>query len=334
MTISSFPSFAQSVQDYFLKHLINQKNASSQTVASYRDTMRLLLKFLKQYLGREPSQLEISDFSADNIDQFLNWLEKERGNSIRTRNVRFAAIRSFLRYAAARDPTVLPLVQRALSIPMKRFDRPQLTFLALEEIQAILDAPDLSTWSGRRDRAMFAVLYNTGARVSEVANLKVEDVDLDRGGTVLLTGKGRKQRTLPLWKNTVRSLREWLPEIPNDGKKPVFPNAANQFLSRSGIESRLKRAVTTAAEQCPSLTSRSISPHTIRHTTAMHLLQSGVDITVIALWLGHENPTTTHMYVEADLQMKQKALDRLEPPGTTPQRFKPDDALLQFLEGL
>jgi integrase/recombinase XerD len=181
---------------------------------------------------------------------------------------------------------------------------------------------------------MFAVFYNTGARVSEVARLKLEDIDLDRGGTVLLTGKGRKQRTLPLWKNTVRSLRKWLPEIPNDGKKPVFPNAANQFLSRSGIESRLKRAVTTAAEQCPSLTSRSISPHTIRHTTAMHLLQSGVDITVIALWLGHENPATTHMYIEADLQMKRKALDRLEPPGMAPQRFKPDDALLQFLEGL
>lgn len=334
MTISSLSSFAQSVRDYFLKHLINQKNASSRTVASYRDTMRLLLKFFQQHLGREPSRLEISDFSADNIDQFLNWLENERGNSIRTRNVRFAAIRSFLRYAAARDPTVLPLVQRALSIPMKRFDRPQLTFLALEEIQAILDAPDSTTWSGRRDRVMFTVLYNTGARVSEVARLKLEDIDLDRGGTVLLTGKGRKQRTIPLWKNTVRSLREWLPEIPNNGKKPVFPNAANQFLSRSGIESRLKRAVSAAAEQCPSLTSRSISPHTIRHTTAMHLLQSGVDITVIALWLGHENPTTTHMYVEADLQMKQKALDRLEPPGTAPQRFKPDDMLLQFLEGL
>ena len=334
MTISPWPSFAQTVQDYFLKHLINQKNASSQTIASYRDTMRLLLKFLKRSLGREPSQLEISDVGADNIDQFLNWLEKERGNSIRTRNVRFAAIRSFLRYAAARDPTVLPLVQRALSIPMKRFDRPQLTFLALDEIQAILDAPDSSTWSGRRDRVMFAVLYNTGARVSEVARLKFEDIDLDRGGTVLLTGKGRKQRTLPLWKHTVRSLREWLLEIPNDGQKPVFPNAANQFLSRSGIESRLKRAVTTAAEQCPSLSSRSISPHTIRHTTAMHLLQSGVDITVIALWLGHENPTTTHMYVEADLQMKLKALDRLEPPGTALQRFKTDDAILQFLEGL
>jgi integrase/recombinase XerD len=320
--------------DQFLKHLINQKNASSQTVASYRDTIRLLLKFLQQYLGREPSQLEISNLSADNIDQFLNWLEKNRGNSIRTRNNRFAAIRSFLRYAAARDPAVLPQVQRALSIPMKRFDRPQLTFLAHDEIQAILDAPDSSTRSGRRDRVMFEVFYNTGARVSEVARLKLEDIDLDRGGTVLLTGKGRKQRTLPLWKNTVRSLRKWLPEIPNDATNPVFPNAANRFLSRSGIESRLKRAVTTAARQCPSLTSRSISPHTIRHTTAMHLLQSGVDITVIALWLGHENPTTTHLYVEADLQMKQKALDRLEPPGTASRRFKPDDALLQFLEGL
>lgn len=264
MTSSSSLVFAQSIQDFFLKHLINQKNVSSQTVTSYRDTMRLLLRFLQQHLGREPSKLEFDDVSADNIDQFLNWLEETRGNSIRTRNTRFAAIRSFLRYAVARNPSMLPLVQRVLSIPMKRFDRTQLTFLVREEIQAILTAPDSSTWSGRRDRVMFAVLYNTGARVSEVAKLKVEDVDLDRDGTVLLTGKGRKQRTLPLWKNTVRSLKEWLPEIPNDGKKPVFPNAANQFLSRSGIESRLKRAVATAAKQCPSLTSRSISPHTIR----------------------------------------------------------------------
>jgi site-specific recombinase XerD len=334
MKSASPPTFPQIVQGYFCQNLINQKNASQQTVASYRDTMRLLLCFLKQHLGREPSRLNVSDLNADNVELFLNWLEQERGNAVRTRNNRFAAVRSFLRYAAARDPVQLPLVQRVLAMPMKRFDRPLMDFLLRDEVQAVLDAPDASTWSGRRDRVMFAVLYNTGARVSEIARLKIEDADLDHGGSIRLYGKGRKERTLPLWKDTIRCLKTWLSEIPHDGQKPLFPNATGGFLTRSGIESRLKRAVTTAAAQCASLKNRHVSPHTIRHSIAMHLLQSGTDITVIALWLGHENPATTHMYVEADLAMKQKALDRLDEPGTKPARFKPDDALLQFLEGL
>lgn len=334
MTTSKSPSFPQLVQEYFCQHLINRKNASSQTIASYRDTMRLLLRFLQQHLTREPSRLEINDLSTDNIDQFLNWLEETRGNTIRTRNNRFAAIRSFLRYAAARDPASLQLVQQVLAIPMKRFDRPRMNFLLREEVQTLLDAPDSSTFSGRRDRVMFAVLYNTGARVSEVAKLKVDDADLNRTGSIRLHGKGRKHRTIPLWKETVRSLRTWLLELPHDGQKPLFPNASGGFLTRSGIESRLKRAVNIASKRCPTLKDRAISPHTLRHSTAMHLLQSEVDITLIALWLGHESPATTHMYVEADLAMKQKALDRLEQPGTKPQRFKPTDALLRFLEGL
>jgi site-specific recombinase XerD len=334
MKATSAPTFPQLVQDFFCKYLIGQKNASQQTVASYRDTMRLLLCFLKQHLGREPSRLSLTDLHADNVESFLNWLEQKRGNAVRTRNNRFAAVRSFLRYAAARVPEQLPLIQRVLAMPMKRFDRPLMGFLHRDEVQAVIDAPDASTWSGRRDRVMFAVFYNTGARVSEIARLKIEDADLGRADSIRLHGKGRKERIIPLWKDTIRTLKTWLSELPNDSQRPLFPNAAGGFLTRSGIESRLKRALRSAEKQCFSLKGRHVSPHTIRHSIAMHLLQSGTDITVIALWLGHESPATTHMYVEADLAMKQKALDRLEEPGTKPSRFKPDDALLRFLESL
>ena len=334
MTASSIPTFPQLVQDYFCRYLIQQKNASQQTVTSYRDAVRLLLNFLKDELGREPCQLTLSDLNAHNIERFLNWLEEKRKNTVRTRNTRFAAIRSFLRYAGARDPGRLSFVQQVLAIPMKRFDRPLMPYLLREEIQAVLDAPDPATWSGRRDRAMFTVLYNTGARVSEIAQSKIEDADLGHAGTIRFMGKGRKERMIPLWKDTIRCLKTWLSELPQNGQYPLFPNAVGGFLTRSGIESRLKEAVTTASQTCPSLRVRPVSPHTIRHSTAMHLLQSGVDITVIALWLGHESCETTHMYVEADLEMKQKALDRLEEPGVKPTRFKPSDKLLKFLEGL
>lgn len=334
MTASTIPTFPQLVQDFFCRYLIQQKNASQQSVTSYRDAVRLLLTFLKDEVGREPSQLTLSDLNANTIERFLNWLEEKRKNSVRTRNNRFAAIRSFLRYAGARDPGQLSLVHQVLALPMKRFDRPLMPYLLREEIQAVLAAPDPVTWSGRRDRAMFTVLYNTGARVSEVAQLKIEDADLGRAGTLRLKGKGRKERTIPLWKDTIRCLKTWLSELPQNGQHPLFPNAVGKFLTRSGIESRLTQAVTTATQTCPSLKNRHVSPHTIRHSTAMHLLQSGVDITVIALWLGHESCATTHMYVEADLQMKQKALDRLEEPGIKPTRYKPSDKLLAFLESL
>jgi integrase/recombinase XerD len=233
-----------------------------------------------------------------------------------------------------RDPAALPVAQRVLAITGKRFDRPILGFLSREEVQAVLDAPDRSTWSGQRDATLFAVLYNTGARVSEMIRLRVADVLLDRAHAVHLHGKGRKERVIPLWKSTVTQLRIWFEHIDGRPEAPVFPNRAGKPMSRSGVEHRLQVAITKASIHCPSLRSRAISPHTVRHATAMHLLQSGVDITVIAMWLGHEDTATTHQYIEADLAMKEAALRRMDAPSSKPIRFKASDRLLTFLEAL
>jgi site-specific recombinase XerD len=334
MIATTMPSFVHLVQDYFCGHLINQRNASPRTVASYRDTFRLLLGHVAHDRHKQPSRIEMGDLTPSAVAAFLNHLERGRHNAIRTRNNRFAAIRAFLRYASARDPTSLLTVQQVLAIPMKRFDRPQMRFLSHDEVEAILATPDGSTWSGRRDRVMFAVLYNTGARVSELAALRVQDLSLNQPSTLRLHGKGRKERTVPLWKETARALRQWLKEITGEAQDPLFPNTSGAFLTRSGIEYRLRQLVTIAATRCPSLRKRRISPHTFRHTTAMHLLQSGVDITVIALWLGHESPATTHMYVEADLTMKERALAKTQAPRTATVRYRPRDKLLRFLETL
>ena len=334
MTASATPSFVHLIQDYFCGHLINQRNASPRTVASYRDTFRLLLGYLGTDRHKQPSQIELSDLTPDTVANFLNHLEHGRHNTVRTRNSRFAAIRAFLRYASARDPSSLLTVQRVLAIPMKRFDRPQMGFLSRPEVDAILATPDGSTWSGRRDSVMFAVLYNSGARVSELVSVKVQDLSLEHCASLRLHGKGRKDRTVPLWKGTARLLRKWMKEIRLDASAPLFPNASGEFLTRSGVEYRLHELVTSAATRCPSLRNRHISPHTFRHTTAMHLLQSGVDITVIALWLGHETPSTTHMYVQADLSMKERALAKVQEPQTGPLRYRPSDKLLKFLDTL
>lgn len=328
------PTFAQLVQDFFCTHLVRQRNASACTIRSYRDTFRLFLRFLKEELGKEPSKVDLSDLTPATIEAFLSHLESSRGNAIRTRNNRFAAIRSFLKYSGAQDPGNLAVIRQVLAIPMKRFDRVQLGYLSREEMQAILQAPDCSTWSGRRDLSMFATMYNTGARVSEITALRRQDVSLAASSSVRIRGKGRKERAVPLWKDTVRHLRKWMNEIQQDESSALFPNARGNFMTRSGVEYRLKRAVTAATTFQPALKGRRISPHTLRHTTAMHLLQSGVDITVIALWLGHETSATTHMYVEADLKMKEKALGRLQEPKTRHVRYRPRDKLLQFLEEL
>lgn len=334
MTTPANSQFAQLVQDYFCRYLISQRNLSHCSIASYRDAFRLLFEFLELQLGTQPSDLTMDDLNAANIEAFLKFLEDRRKNSIRTRNSRFAAVRSFLRYTSGRDATLLPNVQQVLAIPMKRFDRKQLGFLSQTEIQAILNAPNESRWTGRRDRIMFAMLYNTGARVSEVAAIKQRDVSVDRSASVLIHGKGRKERTVPLWKETTDRLRKWMREIDTTPQSPLLPNSTGGFMTRSGIEYRLNRALAAAAEKCTSLTRKHVTPHTIRHTTAMHLLQSGVDITVIALWLGHESTQTTHMYVEADLAMKERALARLESPIIKGSRYRPSDKLLKFLESL
>ena len=328
---NTFPALLQA---FFQQRLVTQRGASAHTIGSYRDTFQLLLRYAEQSTGRAPSQLTIEDFDAPLVLAFLDHLETERGNSPRTRNLRLTAIRSFMRYASIRDPTALPVAQRVLAIAIKRFNRPVLGFLSREEVQAVLDAPDRSTWSGQRDAVLFAVLYNTGARVSEMTGLRVADVLLERALSLHLRGKGRKERVVPLWKTTAAQLRGWFKCIDRSPDSPVFPNHAGERLSRSGVEHRLRVALSTASKRCPSLTGRQISPHTLRHTTAMHLLQSGVDITVIALWLGHEDPATTHLYVEADLSMKEAALRRLEEPSTRPVRFQARDNLLAFLEAL
>ena len=325
-------AFPALLQDFLHRRLVAQRGASAHTIASYRDTFMLFLGYAAERTGRTPSALTLPDLDAPMVLDFLDHLETQRGNSARTRNLRLTAIRSFMRYASLREPTLLPVAQRVLAIPVKRFDRPVLGYLSREEITAIIDAPDRSTWSGQRDAVLFAVLYNTGARVSEITRLHVADVLLDRASSLLLHGKGRKERVVPLWKSTAAQLQRWLPRIDRSPDAP--PNRAGKPLSRSGGEHQLRVACRKASDRHPSLATRRVSPHTLRHTTAMHLLQSGVDITVIALWLGHEDTATTHQYVEADLAMKEAALRCVEDPAPQPLRFTATDRLLDFLEAL
>lgn len=327
------PTFSALVQDFFLQRLMNQGNASARTVASYRDTLRLLLRHAAA-AGRTPTTLTLADLDAPFILAFLDHIEQQRGNCVRTRNLRLAAIRSFLHYAALRDPTSLPSIERVLAIPVKRFDRPLLGFLSRDEMQAIIAAPDPSTWGGQRDQALIATLYNTGARVSEIAAARIADAQLDRSLCLRIRGKGRKERTVPLWKRTASILKAWRGRLDSPADGPLFPNRDGTHLSRFGVAKRLRAAVTVAARECPTLLGRRISPHTLRHTTAMHLLQAGVDTSLIALWLGHESPATTHLYVEADIEMKRRALDKLDEPAARRPRFHASDRLLAFLDGL
>ncbi len=274
MTTST--ALAALLQDFFQRRLINERGASAHTIASYRDSFALLLGYAAQRLGRTPSALTLADLDAPLILTFLDHLETDRGNTARTRNLRLTAIRSFMHHASLRDPTCLPIAQRVLAISPKRFDRTALDFLTREEIHALLDAADRDTWSGHRDAVLFAVLYNTGARVSELTRLCNADVLLDRSSALHLHGKGRKERIIPLWKNTTAQLRAWLPRIDPSPDAPVFPNRAGKPLTRSGVEQRLRVAIAKASQHCPSLATRRVTPHTIRHTTAMHLLQSPV----------------------------------------------------------
>jgi integrase/recombinase XerD len=314
--------------------LIQQRNVSTQTVAAYRDSFRLLLEFAQLHLGKPPERLALTDLDAPLVLAFLNHLESKRHNTIRSRNARFAAIRSFLHFAALKEPTALPVIQRSLAIPMKRFDKPLLGFLSRDEMQAILDAPDCTTWCGQRDRIMFATFYNTGGRVSEITGLQVGDVVLDGCAAVRIRGKGRKERSVPLWRTTAVEIRKWLPHINGKPDQPLFPGWSGARMTSPAVTARLQLAVKSAAASCPQLTNRRVSPHVIRHSTAMHMLQAGVDITLIALWLGHENPATTHMYVEADLSMKEQALKAVQPPDIKQTRYQPTDRVLEFLQTL
>lgn len=329
------PSFAALLQEYFTEYLVSQRALSPRTVVAYRDAFALLLGFAAGQLGKSPAHFQIAELDRALILAFLDSLERERSNSVRTRNHRLAAIRSFLKFAARRDVSSLHVIEQTLAVPMKRFDRPLLGFLSREEMLAVIDAPAIDTWLGQRDRLLFTMLYNTGARVSEIIGVRVRDVVLVGAPCVHLHGKGRKQRSVPLWATTVRALRTWLHRNGEPGpESPLLTTRAGHAMTRANVSQRLRLAVDAIVPRYPDLTGRSISPHTIRHTTAMHLLQSGVDVTVIALWLGHESPSTTHMYVEADLAMKERALSRLTAPDVKTGRYQPPDALMRFLQAL
>lgn len=322
------------VQRYFCQYLIGQRNLSPHTISAYRDTFKLLIQFLEKRYRKKADELSILDLSAPRILAFLDDLERRRGNSARSRNARLAAIRSFIRYAASVEPLLLPNSQRLLAIPKKRFEDRDVGYLSRQQIQSLLDAPDASTKTGLRDQALLMLMYNTGARVSEITALRIADLHLDDGGTVHIRGKGRKQRSVPLWRQTIRLLRRWLKEIDNSPDKPLLPNARGNMMTRAGVAQRLRHAVGLAVQRDSTLHKRRVSPHIIRHTTAMHLLQSGVDLSVIAMWLGHESIQTTHQYLRADLETKKKALAVVKSPKLSRSRRTSSKPLMQFLEGL
>jgi site-specific recombinase XerD len=322
------------LQQFFVERLIQQKHASGCTVAAYRDSFRLLLAFAARRLHKQPADLQLADLSATLILAFLQHLEKERHNSIRSRNARFVAIRSFMQYVAYQEPTAVALAQSVLAIPLKRFERRLIGFLPKEQVEVILAAPDETRWAGQRDRVMLTTLYNTGARVSELIGMRIGDVSFEGVPAVRIHGKGRKERQVPLWRGTATQIRRWLRAYPREVDRPLFPNRSGAKLTRVGVTERLHLAVQRAALQFPELAQRRVSPHLLRHSLAMSLLQSGVDITVIALWLGHESVLTTHMYVEADLAMKERALKTLQIPKNKQIRYRPTDRLLGFLQAL
>jgi site-specific recombinase XerD len=325
---------APTMEGFFTERLIAQRRASRNTLASYRDTFRLLLAFAQQQTGKAPSKLEIEDLDAKLIGAFLEHLEVERHNSVRTRNNRLAAIRSLFAYGALRHPDHAALIQRVLAIPAKRMDRRLVSFLTRDEVKALLDAPDRRTWVGRRDHALLVVAIQTGLRVSELTALVCADVDLNTGAHLRCHGKGRKERITPLTRQTCGILRPWLAELQGGPDRPLYPSRRNGPLSRDAVALLVIKHARAAAQRCPSLGTKTVTPHVLRHTCAMQLLTAGVDTSVIALWLGHESVETTQIYLHADLAIKERALARIAPPDTRPGRYRPPDPLLAFLEGL
>jgi integrase/recombinase XerD len=327
-------ALAPTLQAFFTDRLARQRQASPHTMAAYRDTWRLLLGYAATQAGRQPSELDLTDLDAPLIGTFLDHLERERGNSARTRNARLAAIHSLFRYAALRHPEHAETIARVLAIPPKRFDKALVTWLTEPELAALLAAPDRSTWAGRRDHALILLAAQTGLRVSELTGLTTGDIHLGAGAHVSCTGKGRKQRITPLTASTVAVLRAWLAERGGQPEQPLFPTRTGGRLSRDAIEHRLAKHTTTAAARCPSLNAKAITAHTLRHTAAMRLLHAGTDTSVIALWLGHEQAETTQIYLHADLELKERALARTTPLDAKPGRYRPPDKLLAFLEAL
>ena len=322
------------LQVFFTDYLVAQKRLSPQTIASYRDTFRLLLQFVHRETGVEPVALPIASLNAVRILAFLDGLEKDRHNTVASRNLRLTAIRSFFRMVALREPAIVGLATRILAIPMKRTDTKVRDYVTRAEMDAVLASVDRTHWCGRRDYALLLTMYNAGARVSEIACLHQQHVTFGPTCYVQLHGKGRKERSIPLWPKTAQILKEWFREIDARDDAIAFPNVRRVPLTRFAIHLLLRKAVQAASTRCPSLNGKRVSPHVIRHGTAMALLQAGVDIAVIAVWLGHESIETTNVYVHANLAMKEAALAKIQPMDTPFRRFRPNDHLLAFLESV
>jgi len=327
-------ALAPTMEGFFTERLIGQRRASPNTIASYRDTYRLLLSFAQQRTAKTPSQLDIEDLDAELIGAFLAHLEVERRNSVRTRNNRLAAIHSLFAYAALRHPEHAELIQRVLTIPAKRTERRLVSFLTEDETIALIAAPDRTTWIGRRDHALIVVAIHTGLRVSELTTLTNTDIELGTGAHLRCHGKGRKERITPLTAETVDVLRVWTAERQGAPKDPLFPSRRGGPLTRDAVAARINTHTQTASTSCRSIATKRVTPHVLRHTCAMRLLTAGVDTAVIALWLGHESVETTQIYLHADLTIKQRAIARTTPTGTKPGRYRPPDTLLAFLEAL
>jgi integrase/recombinase XerD len=327
-------ALAPTLEAFFISRLIGEKGVSPHTIAAYRDTFRLLLCFAQARTGKQPSKLQIEDLDAPLITAFLDHLEHDRANSPRTRNARLAAIHSMFRFAALRHPEHAALISRVIAVPTKRFDRAIVSYLAEEEVDALLAAPDRSRWIGRRDHALLTLAIQTGLRVTELTNLRCQDAHLGTGPHIETRGKGRKQRATPLTSQTIAVLREWLKERDGQPGQPLFPTSRGQALSRDAIALLVTKHATTASRSSPTLKNKKVSPHTLRHTTAMNLLHAGIDSTVIALWLGHESVEATQIYLHADMAIKERALARTTPPNSAPGRYRPPDSLLAFLEAL
>jgi site-specific recombinase XerD len=326
--------FPHLLQTFFTDRLLRQRSASAHTIASYRDAFRLLLRFAQQRLKKHPATLTLDDLDARFLGEFLDHVERERGNSARTRNVRLAAMHAFFRYVSICEPAHADRCHRILAIPAKRHLQRPIAFLDRDEIDALLAAPDTKSWIGRRDRTLLLVAIQTGLRVSELTHLRRADVRLGTGAHLRCEGKGRKQRCTPLRREVAAMIAAWLRECRATPEDPVFPNRRGLALSRDAVERFVTKYARLAQRGCPSLTRKHVTPHVLRHTAAMELLQHGVDRSVIALWLGHESVETTQMYLHADLRLKERALSRTLPVPIKPRRYRPDDRLLTFLESL
>lgn len=323
------------LQRFFTDRLICQRQASAHTIAAYRDTFRLLLAFASTRARRQPAQLRLADIDAEMVAAFLQHLQTDRGNTTATRNARLAAIASFFGYTALHAPDQAALIQRVLAIPPKRRDRAIVTYLTDTEIAALLAAPDRATWLGRRDHTLLLLAIHTGLRAGELTGLQVKDLHLGTGAYLRCHGKGRKDRATPLTTTTAAALRTWLTErAAGHDTHPLFATRQGKPLSHDTLQRLVAKYTTTAAVSCPSLGDKHVTPHTLRHSTAMMLLRAGVDLTVIALWLGHESTETTQIYLHADMAIKERALARAAPPDSAPGRYQAPDTLLAFLASL